>query len=138
MKSKIFTIGALSLLSIGALVSLGTSSVYAYQGDATKVGPNHTEEREVAMDKVIETKDFNGWKVLMNEDGRTPGVLKKVTTQDAFNKFALAHELTDQGKTAEANAIRAELGLGTGMGKGKGNGGSFIDANKDGVCDNIQ
>ena len=126
-------------LAIGVLTVLGLSQVSAYRGDYTQVGPNHTEEREAAMDKVMNEKDYEGWKALMTEDGRTPGVLRKIDTQEEFDKFAEARRLGKEGKTAEANAIRSELGLGNGQGKGSGNGqrgGGFVDANGDGACDN--
>jgi hypothetical protein len=141
---------ATAVLVATGIIALGTLSltqVSAYQGDATKVGPYHTEEREIAMDKVMTANDFDGWKKLMTEDGRTPGVLRRVDTNTEFLKFAEAHRLQDAGKTTEANAIRAELGLGNGMGTGgqrqgggmgnHGSGSSFVDANKDGVCDNL-
>ena len=126
-------------LAVGVLTVLGLSQVSAYRGDYTQVGPNHTEEREAAMTKVMEEKDFESWKALMTEDGRTPGVLRKIDTQEEFERFAEARRLGKEGKTAEANAIRSELGLGNGQGKGSGHGqrgGEFVDANGDGVCDN--
>jgi hypothetical protein len=53
-----------------------------------------------------------------------------------------------EGKTAEANAIRTELGLGQGAGRGQGmmneqqrgqnRGENFVDANGDGKCDNMR
>ena len=136
MNKKI--IGVVGLV-VGVLTVLGLSQVSAYRGDYTQVGPNHTEEREAAMTKVMEEKDFESWKALMTEDGRTPGVLRKIDTQEEFERFAEARRLGKEGKTAEANAIRSELGLGNGQGKGSGHGqrgGEFVDANGDGVCDN--
>lgn len=136
MNKKI--LGAVGL-AVGVLTVLGLSQVSAYRGDYTQVGPNHTEEREAAMTKVMDEKDYEGWKALMTEDGRTPGVLRKIDTQEEFDKFAEARRLGKEGKTAEANAIRSELGLGNGQGKGSGNGqrgGGFVDANGDGACDN--
>ena len=82
-----------------------------------------------------------------------------VVTEENFSKFAEAHKLGTEGKTAEADAIRTELGLrtsngekgGYGRGQGKGNeqggkgenrgqnqGGNFTDANGDGNCDNLK
>lgn len=120
MSKKTIILGVL-VLSVFAL--FGISEVSAYRGDYTVEGPNHTEEREVAMTKVMQEKDYNGWKTLMSEDGRTPGVLNKINSQEDFNKFAQAYELAHAGKIAEANAIRSELGLGNGQGRGGGNGG---------------
>ena len=119
MSKKILTIG---ILSLGIMSVFGVSQALAYRGDATVVGPNYTEEREVAMEQVMTEKDYEAWKELMTEDGRTPGVLNKVDTQEEFNQFAEAYVLSHEGKTEEANAIRAELGLGNGEGKGQGNG----------------
>lgn len=144
----------LSLSVLGIMVATGTAiffagSAQAYQGDYTKVGPYHTEEREAAMETVMKNKDFDGWKKLMTENGRNPGVLRKIDTKEEFDKFVEAYELGKAGKTAEANAIRAELELGNGQGQRKGmgrgnssrgqnHGGSFVDANNDGVCDMMQ
>lgn len=121
MKTKIVTLSVLALATLG-LFAVANTQVLAYQGDYTKVGPNHTEEREEAMEKVMTTNDYEGWKKLMTEDGRTPGVLRKIDTKEEFAKFAEAYTLGHAGKTAEANAIRTELGLGNGSGNGGGNG----------------
>ena len=70
--------------------------------------------------------------------------------------IAEAHNLAEEGKYEEADAIREELGLrirdgkrmgaaykgGNGDGSGKMNGGKnmgsrFIDTNEDGACDNL-
>jgi len=130
-----------AVLAMGVLGTLGISQVSAYRGDYTEVGPNHTEEREDAMVKVMAEKDYEGWKELMTEDGRTPGVLRKVDSQEEFNQFAQAYELGKDGKVEEANAIRSELGLGNGNGggnKGQNRGGNFTDANGDGQCDRME
>ena len=129
-----------AVLAMGVLGTVGISQVSAYRGDYTEVGPNHTEEREEAMVKVMADKDYEGWKELMTEDGRTPGVLRKVDSQEEFNQFAEAYELGKDGKVEEANAIRSELGLGNGNGggnKGQNKGGNFTDANGDGQCDRM-
>lgn len=145
MKDKALIAGSMGLVTFSVFVGLGLQNAFAYKGDATKVGPYHTEEREVEMDKVMENKDFEGWKNLMTEDGRTPGVLRKIDTQAEFEKFAQAHGLIDEGRIDEANAIRTELGLGQGQGNGKrqGNGqgrgqnsrGMHVDSDNNGVCD---
>jgi len=128
-----------AVLAMGVLGTVGISQVSAYRGDYTEVGPNHTEEREDAMVKVMAEKDYEGWKELMTEDGRTPGVLRKVDSQEEFNQFAQAYELGKDGKVEEANAIRSELGLGNGGGnKGQNRGGNFTDANGDGQCDRME
>jgi len=117
---------SITTLGIAAIV-LGGLFAYprvaeAYRGDPTVKGPNYTEERHTAMEKAFETKDYNAWKTLMDGRGRATQVVNK----DNFAKFATAHELAEQGKTDEANKIKAELGLGlqngTGMGQGMGMG----------------
>ena len=87
----------------------------AYQGDATVKGPNYSVERHEVMEKAFENKDYNAWKNLMQGRGRVSQVVNK----DNFSKFAEAHELMEQGKTAEAQKIRQELGLGMHDGSGK-------------------
>lgn len=132
--------GFLSALMLGAIVV--TSGVYAYQGNPAKVGPNYTPERHEAMEKAFEGNDYAAWKAQMGDRGAT----RKVNEQN-FNRFSEMHKLMDEGKTAEANVIRTELGLGQGGGQGKGihagqrgqnRGGNFVDANKDGICDRMQ
>jgi len=136
MNKKILLLGVLAL---GVLTVFGVSNVSAYRGDYSAVGPNHTEEREADIAKVMKERDYEGWKELMTENGRTPGVLNKVDSQEDFNKFAQAYELAHDGKTEEANAIRSELGLGNGQrGSGQGRGGNFVDANGNGVCDRME
>lgn len=110
---------AVTALVIGAAV-LFPQAVQAYRGDPNVKGPNYTEQRHEAMEKAFENKDYNAWKTLMAGRGRAT----QVVNAENFAKFAEAHELAEQGKTDEANKIRAELGLGlhnqTGMGQGMG------------------
>jgi hypothetical protein len=119
--NKTSIIFGLAALVIGGAV-LAPQAVLAYRGDPTVKGPNYTEERHTAMEKAFENKDYNAWKTLMDGRGRATQVINK----DNFAKFAEAHKLAEQGKTAEANKIRTELGLGlqngTGMGQGMGMG----------------
>lgn len=132
-------LGLLALV-IGITATVGVTQALAYKGDYGTYGPNHTEEREANMATVMAEKDYEGWVSLMTEDGRNPGVLNKVDTQEEFDKFAEAYQLAKDGKVDEANAIRSELGLGNGQGS-RGNGqhrsgnGNFVDANGNGVCD---
>lgn len=115
MKKRI-VIGASALL-LGASL-LFPAAVGAYQGDPTVQGPNCTTERHEAMEKAFEANDYEAWKSLMDGRGRVSQVINK----DNFAKFAEAHELAEQGKTAEATQIRQELGLGMRDGSGGGNG----------------
>ena len=118
MSKKFLT---LLVLVAGITTTVGVTQAIAYQGDFGTYGPNHTEEREASMETVMAEKDYDGWVSLMTEDGRSPGVLKKIDTQEEFEKFAQAYVLAHEGKTDEANAIRSELGLGNGQGD-RGNG----------------
>ncbi len=92
----------------------------AYRGDPSVQGPNYTEERHTAMTKAFADKDYPAWKEQMQGRGR----ITQVITANNFDKFAYAHQLMLEGKTEEAQAIRAELGLGlqNGSGRGQGNG----------------
>lgn len=105
-------------LAIGGVTLMSTQAL-AYKGDPAVKGPNYTAERHAAVTKAFETNDYNAWKSQM--DGR--GITRRITAQN-FARFEQAHRLALAGKTAEANAIRAELGLnqqrGGGMGKGDG------------------
>lgn len=112
-----FLTGALFL----GLVAIVPQTVSAYKGDPSVRGPYYTEQLHEDMTKAFENKDYNSWKSLM----AGKGVARRIN-QDNFAKFAEAHELALQGRVAEANAIRAQLGLGqqngTGMGQGNGYG----------------
>ncbi|PIY69539.1 hypothetical protein COY90_00075 [Candidatus Roizmanbacteria bacterium CG_4_10_14_0_8_um_filter_39_9] len=121
-KKLLYGISAIALtVIIGSIVA---GSAYAYQGDYTKKGPNYTPERHTAMEKAFDNNDYNAWKNLMVGRGR----VTQVITKDNFAKFAQAHKLAEQGKYAEADAVRKELGLmtqngqrmGTGFGQGMG------------------
>lgn len=139
MNKKTIMLGALGLLGLGA-VAFATGT-FAYQGDPAKLGPNYTPERHEAMQKAFESNDYAAWKAQMGERGAA----RKVTEQN-FARFSEMHKLMLEGKTIEANAIRAELGLGQGGGQGRGmgvnrgqnRGGNFVDANGDGKCDHLQ
>lgn len=116
MNKTILTLG-LTALVIGGLFAL-PKATSAYRGDPTVKGPNYTEERHSAMEKAFESNDYNAWKYLMNGRGRVTQVINK----DNFARFAKIHELIEDGKTDEANKIRAELGLGLQNGSGYGMG----------------
>ena len=110
MNKRTLLIGASALL-IGASALFPVTAA-AYQGDPNVQGPNYSAERHTAMQKAFDSKDYDAWKALVNGRGR----MSQVITKENFSKFAEAHELAEQGKTAEAAAIRAELGLGNGSG----------------------
>lgn len=143
MLKKGIVLGVLGLVIAGiATYSMGA---FAYQGDATKTGPNYSPERHEQMEKAFDNNDYNSWKNLMNGKGR----ISQVINEGNFNRFAEAHRLMEEGKTDDANKIRQELGLGqggkNGQGQGMSNGqkgqnrgGNFVDANGDGKCDRMQ
>ena len=116
MKIRKLTYGitALALTLIAGTAIVG--SAYAYQGDYTKQGPNYTAERHEAMEKAFATNDYTAWKSLMQGQGRVAQVINK----DNFATFAKAHVLAEQGKFAEADALRASLGLRTSNGQSVG------------------
>ena len=141
MTKKGIMLGVLGLAVAGTAAY--ASGVSAYQGNASKTGPNYSPERHEQMEKAFENNDYNAWKNLMNGKGR----VSKVVNEGNFNRFSEAHKLTEEGKVDEANKIRQELGLGQGdkNGQGMGNGqrgqnqgGNFVDANGDGKCDRLQ
>lgn len=116
MNTKSILIGVAVLVMGGAV--LAPQAALAYKGDPNIKGPNYTEERHEAMEKAFENKDYNAWSKLMEGKGR----VTQVINAQNFAKFAEAHELAEQGKTAEAKKIRTELGLGLQNGSGKGQG----------------
>lgn len=118
MKKTTLGLGALAL-TLG-VIGLSAGSVMAYQGEPAVKGPNYSVERHEAMEKAFKNKDYDAWKNLMQGRGRVSQIVNK----DNFSKFAEAHELMEQGRTAEAQKIRQELGLGLNNGSGKGMGGA--------------
>ncbi len=118
MKRTTLGLGTVAL-TLG-VIGLSAGSVMAYQGDPAVKGPNYSAERHEAMEKTFENKNYDAWKNLMQGKGRVSQVVNK----DNFSKFAEAHELIEQGKTAEAQKIRQELGLGLQNGSGQGVGGA--------------
>ncbi|MEI6587797.1 MAG: hypothetical protein WCO05_02515 [Candidatus Moraniibacteriota bacterium] len=116
MNKTILGLGALAVILGGAIAFSNNSQ--AFKGDPNVKGPNYSEERHDAMLKAFENKDYDAWKNLMAGRGRAMQVINK----DNFAKFAEAHDLMLQGKTVEAQKIRAELGLGAGTGGGRGQG----------------
>ena len=86
------------------------SSVFAYQGDYTKKGPNYTSERHAIMQNAFASNDYELWKTEMEKTNSSKRILS-VINKDNFTKFVEANKLGLEGKTAEADKIRAELGL---------------------------
>lgn len=117
MKKTILGLSALTLI-LGATVLYAETAI-AYRGNPTITGPNYSIERHDAMQKAFENKDYTAWKNLMQNRGR----VTQVITEANFAGFAEAHNLALQGKVAEAQKIRNELGLGLQNGLGRNGGG---------------
>ena len=117
-KNNKLIISAFSILTISAIAFTTISSANAYQGDYTKTGPYHTEEREIEMNNAFNNNDYNAWKTLMNGRGR----VSEIINEENFSKFAEAHKLANEGKYEEADKIREELGLRTRNSLGQENG----------------
>lgn len=138
---KSIVVGVLSLAVIGS--ALFASGVFASQERMNgQFGPNYSPERHAQMTEAFAKNDYAAWKNLMGDRGAA-----KVVTQENFAKFTQMHNLMLEGKTDEANKLRAELGLGQGGGRGQGmmggqrgqnRGGNFVDADGNGACDNMR
>lgn len=109
------SIGLGTLAVVLGLLSISPITIDAYKGDPGVKGPNYSPERHEAMQKAFENKDYIAWKNLMQNRGKVTQVVNK----DNFVKFTEAHYLVLQGKTAEAQKIRQELGLGLCDGSGQ-------------------
>jgi len=121
MNIKTITL-SVSMLTVGALLAgIVSGTALAYRGDPNVQGPNYTPERHEAMEKAFESNDYNAWKNLMQGKGR----VTQVINESNFAKFAQVHQLMEEGKTVEAQALRQELGLGLKNGSGQGNGQGF-------------
>ena len=100
----------------------GVVAISAYQGDPEVVGPNYTVDRHEAMQNAFENVDYEQWYSLMTQDGRTPGVLRKVNAGN-FATFVEMRDAMVAGDSVLADELRAELGMGQGnRGSGKSNG----------------
>jgi len=115
MNKKSILIGMTALVLGGSIM---IPQAQAYKGDPNVKGPSYTAERHEVMTKAFTNNDYNAWKNLVQNRGR----VTQVVTKDNFTKFAQAHKLALEGKTAEANKIRVELGLGLHNGSGQGQG----------------
>ncbi len=111
MKRAVLAIFALTL----GIWLLSAPSTLAYRGDPNTLGPNCSPEQHEAVQSAIKNKDYNTWKRLMDNKG----VTRKITSEN-FARFAEMVKLRLEGKTQEADKIRAELGLGVRSGAGNG------------------
>ncbi len=109
-------------LGVAALVlgaaALAPQSIFAYRGDASVKGPNHSEVREEA----IENANLSAFKAACV----TGRMCEVVDTQEELNVLKQMHEANEKGDVATAAQLRAKLGLGmrngSGMGQGMGRG----------------
>lgn len=115
-KTFLYSLG-LGVLALGTFLTIAPDT-HAYRGDPSVQGPNYSAERHETMETAFEKNDYNAWKKLMGTRGR----VTQVVNEKNFAQFAKAHELAEQGKVAEANKIKAELGLGLQNGANRGNG----------------
>ena len=157
-KSNKVLVGSLAVVMMGAFA---VSSAMAYQGDYSKQGPAYSPERHTAMTEAMNSNDYEAWSELMSDRGR----VKQVINAENFARFAEARRLGEAGDIDGADAIRQELGIrrsngervgarygeGRGINKGEGRGhgkmqnedrgenqgGKFIDADGNGICDNL-
>lgn len=107
---------SLSIIGLGtAAVLFATPKVLAYRGDPAVQGPSFSPERHEAMTQAFNNNDYNAWKELMQGKGR----VTEIVNEGNFARFSEMHKLMLEGKTDEANQIRAELGLGQGNGYGR-------------------
>jgi len=129
------------------ILSVFAGVVSAYRGDPSVQGPYYSEERHASMTEALDNLDYDAWVALMTENGRHPRVVD-VVTEENFATFVEAHQAALDGDAATAEELRAELGLGLGdgprqgYGQGMGRGlraqqSEFVDADGDGVCDNL-
>lgn len=116
MTYKLLTLSAAAV--IAGIATLTPGSIDAYRGDPGTTGPNYTPERHEQMEQAFETNDYNLWKELMGDRGR----VTEVVTEENFEQFSKAHELSEEGNVEEASKIREELGLSNHQGSGRGMG----------------
>ena len=115
-KTFLLTVSAL-ILGAGILFAV-TPGVLAYRGDPNIQGPDCSPQRHEIITKAFADNDYNAWEEQMQGRGR----VTQVINEQNFADFAKMHQLRLEGKTDEANEIRAELGLGLKDGSGKGQG----------------
>ena len=109
MKKK--KIGILFALMFVAALSM-VVDVAAYRGDYEAKSPHQTAERCAEMDGL----DFDGWKELMTQDGRSPRVVQVIDTEEHYELFVKAREAAREGNFEKAAELRADLGLNNGHG----------------------
>lgn len=127
-KTAIF--GMLGLMVIGLFAAAGFAS--AYRGDYSVKGPECSEQRHQLIEDVFQSGDYETWKQLMTETGKSPGVLNLINEEN-FAKFAEAHEAGKNGDYETAAELRAEIGLNNGNGPRDGTGHGKTEGKQQGM-----
>ncbi len=78
------------------------------------------ETRQTEMQEIMESGDYNAWKILHEERESNRFNILDVVNEDNFEKFAEMHKLMQEKDFDGAKAIADELGLPEGMGMGRG------------------
>ncbi len=104
MKNKIMIA---SLLAVGAL-TVGVST-FAYQGNPGVANEDCTDtERHEAVVALFEKGDYDSFKEVYADKW----VMRRITTEDQFKKFAELREANLNGDTDRVTELKAELNLG--------------------------
>src|SRR3989344_1759709 len=109
----------IALAAVGVVgLAAASGNVFAQTPTSNTNMPNHSNERHQAMEKAFEAGDYEAWKNALPAQAKS--MMGNAITKENFAKFSEMHELMEEGKTAEADAIRQELGLGMGPGHESG------------------
>lgn len=124
MKNKV----TMSFLLAALVLGFGSYTFAFFDNgdvDMRKV-PKEMQERHEQMAQILETKDYNAWKEMIDSKPRITDII----TEDNFDKFVKMHELRMNGDNEGAKVVAEELGLNNfgprgGFGHGKGMGRGF-------------
>mgnify|MGYP006863451151 CR=1 FL=1 len=78
------------------------------------------ETRQTEMQEIMESGDYNAWKVLHEERESNRLNILDIINEDNFDKMVEMHNLRQAGDYEGARNIADELGLPEGMGRGMG------------------
>ena len=113
---KIVSYGLMILAVFGIIFSV--SSVFAYKGDITQMGPNGDEERYEAMQMAFEDTDYETWNNLMIQNSGNSRMMDRVNA-DNFDTFIQLREAKLAGDLDRVNELKTELGFEQGFGNGR-------------------
>jgi hypothetical protein len=152
MKSRILTISVGTLLG-AALIGCGTEELQALSGagsggqmngkgaslvdassggelaSSTPRGRCYSADRHEKAVQALTAGDYAAWREVMSENECHPRVLD-VVNETNFARFAEAYKLAADGKIAEADVIRTELGLPKLADRGNGQAGACDGSRK--------